>query len=184
MRKSNGKHEPAKGRRWLPPRHTYPQTSGAPQGKALRDQDAARRAWRLESRPRVGAIRFELLREANEGRIAALDPVTAFPAWPIIAFRLLSQGGRNHGGRSGLDANVWTSRPGLRRRSPDEFRRLRNARAQHLLRHQRFRRNPAGTLGNGIVKRLAASIVIAARHINLPDSAGAKAATESVCSVP
>ena len=32
------------------------------------------------------------------------------------------------------------------------------------------------------VKRLAASIVIAARHIDLPDSAGAKAATESVCS--
>jgi hypothetical protein len=32
------------------------------------------------------------------------------------------------------------------------------------------------------IKRLAASIVIAARHINLPDSAGAKAATESVCS--
>ena len=32
------------------------------------------------------------------------------------------------------------------------------------------------------VKRLAASIVIAAHHINLPDSAAAKAATESVCS--
>ena len=32
------------------------------------------------------------------------------------------------------------------------------------------------------VKRLAASIVIAARHIDLPDSAGATAATESVCS--
>ena len=32
------------------------------------------------------------------------------------------------------------------------------------------------------VKRLAASIVIAAHHINLPDSEAAKAATESVCS--
>ena len=32
------------------------------------------------------------------------------------------------------------------------------------------------------VKRLAASIVVAARHIDLPDSAGARAARESVCS--
>ena len=32
------------------------------------------------------------------------------------------------------------------------------------------------------VKRLAASIVVAAHHINLPDSDAAKAATDAVCS--
>jgi hypothetical protein len=69
----------------------------------------------------------------------------------------------------------------MRRRSPDEFRRFRNARAQHLLRHQFFDETlPAPWEWD--VKRLAASIVIAAHHIDLPVSAGAKAATESVCS--
>ena len=46
-------------------------------------------------------------------------------------------------------AMVRTSRAGLRRRAPDEFRRLRHAGAQHFLRHQRFRRDPAGAMGVG-----------------------------------
>ena len=52
-------------------------------------------------------------------------------------------------------------RPGLRRLPPDEFRRLRHARAQHHLRHQRFRRDAAGAVGVG---RQAARRLVRARR--------------------
>ncbi len=109
--------------------------------------DAARRAWRLEvARGSARSGRASARSQRRPDR--RTDPVTLLPHGPI-ALRLLSRRGRNHGGRSGVDPDVRTSRAGLRRRSPDEFRRFRNARAQHLLRHQRFRRNPAGALGVG-----------------------------------
>ncbi len=99
--------------------------------------DAARRARRLEAAQgsaRSSRTSARVQRRPNLG--ADPDPLRTHGP---IAFRLLSRRGRGHGGRSGFDPNLRTSRAGLRRRSPYEFRRLRHAGAQHLLRHQRLR---------------------------------------------
>ncbi len=77
---------------------------------------------------------------------------------------------RDHGGRSGVDSHVRTSRAGLRRRSPDEFGGFATPERSIFFDINDFDETlPAPWEWD--VKRLAASIVIAAHHINLPPSA-------------
>ena len=122
----------------------------------------------------------ELLREANEGRIAELIPLrfSRMAQSPFAFYR----------GAAAIMAADLASTPtsGLRVQACGDA---------HLMNFGGFA-TPERNIFFDIndfdetlpapwewdVKRLAASIVIAARHIDLPDSAGAKAATESVCS--
>ena len=85
-----------------------------------------------------------LRRRAPAG--AGADPLRPHAA---IALHLLSRLGRAHGRRPRAARRRRAARAGLRRLPPDELRRLRHARAQHHLRHQRLRRDPAGALGMG-----------------------------------
>jgi uncharacterized protein (DUF2252 family) len=178
MRKSNAKHEPAKDSSGAPAAYLSADERRAV-GKALRDATprAAHGDWKS---PKDRRDPVELLREANEGRIAELIPIrfSRMAQSPFAFYR----------GAAAIMAADLASTPasGLRVQACGDA---------HLMNFGGFA-TPERNIFFDIndfdetlpapwewdVKRLAASIVIAARHIDLPDSAGAKAATESVCS--
>ena len=116
-------------------------------GKALRDAvpRTAQGGWK---RPRQRRDPIELLRESNEGRDAGADPNSVRPHG-AVAVRFLSRRRGGDGGRSGDNPGDGPHRAGMRRRAPHELRRLRHARAQYFLRHQRFRRNSSRAVGMG-----------------------------------
>ena len=168
-----------KRRHWRPPRHTYPRTSGAPLARRCTTRRRARRAWRLEAtKDRRDPV--ELLHEANEGRIQELIPIR-FSRMAQSPFAFY------HGAAAIMAADLAST--------PTSGLRVQACGDAHLMNFGGFA-TPERNIFFDIndfdetlpapwewdVKRLAASIVIAARHIDLPDSAGAKAATESVCS--
>jgi hypothetical protein len=143
MRKTDAKHEPAKDGFVAPAAYISADERRAA-GKALRDAAprAAHGGWKP---PEDRRDPVELLCEANEGRIPELIPLrfSRMAQSPFAFYR---------GAAAIMAADLAStpaSRAGLRRRSPGEFRRFRHARAQHLLRHQRFRRNLARALGVG-----------------------------------
>ena len=178
MRKSNAKHEPAKDASGAPAAYRSADERRAA-GKALRDATprAAHGGWKPPT-DRLDPV--ELLREANEGRIAELIPLrfSRMAQSPFAFYR----------GAAAIMAADLASTPtsGLRVQACGDA---------HLMNFGGFA-TPERNIFFDIndfdetlpapwewdVKRLTASIVIAARHIDLPHSAGAKAATESVCS--
>ena len=116
-------------------------------GKAVRDRHPrpSHAAWK---RPATGRIRSRSCRPPTPSACrnwcrSATGACCNRPSPSIAA----SAGG--DGGGPGADAEHRAARAGLRRLPPDEFRRLRHARTQHHLRHQRFRRDAAGALGMG-----------------------------------
>ena len=150
------------------PQHTYPQTSGAPL-EALRDVTprAAHGGWKP---PEDRQDPVELLREANEGRIPELIPLrfSRMAQSPFAFYR----------GAAAIMAADLASTPtsGLRVQACGDA---------HLMNFGGFA-TPERNIFFDIndfdetlpapwewdVKRLAASIVIAARHIDLPNGAG------------
>ena len=159
----------------MPPRHIYPRTSGAPQARRYATQTprAAHSGWKS---PEGRRDPIELLREANEGRIPELIPLrfSRMAQSPFAFYR----------GAAAIMAADLASTPtsGLRVQACGDA---------HLMNFGGFA-TPERNIFFDIndfdetlpapwewdVKRLAASIVIAARHIDLPNSAGAKAARE------
>ena len=178
MRNSNAKHEPAKDASGAPDAYLSADERRAA-GKALRDVTprASHGGWKS---PEDRRDPVELLHEANEGRIPELIPLrfSRMAQSPFAFYR----------GAAAIMAADLASTPasGLRVQACGDA---------HLMNFGGFA-TPERNIFFDIndfdetlpapwewdVKRLAASIVIAARNINLPDSAAAKAATESVCS--
>ena len=178
MRKANAKHEPAKDASIAPAAYISADERRAV-GKALRDATprAAHGGWKP---PEDRRDPVELLRESNEGRIPELIPIrfSRMAQSPFAFYR----------GAAAIMAADLASTPtsGLRVQACGDA---------HLMNFGGFA-TPERNIFFDIndfdetlpapwewdVKRLAASIVIAARHIDLPDSEAAKAATESVCS--
>ena len=100
------------------------------------------------------SVRTDVLKCGGRPRLADYNPVV----------RVLPRRRGADGGRPGPHAGHRHPRAGLRRCAPDELRRFRDARAQRHLRHQRPGRDAARALGWDL-KRLAASVVIAAQHL-------------------
>ncbi|MGA8586884.1 MAG: DUF2252 domain-containing protein [Roseiarcus sp.] len=161
-----------------PPARTYRRTSGAA-GKALRDATprAAHGGWKS---PKNRRDPIELLRESNQGRISALIPIRfgRMAQSPFAFYR----------GAAAVMAADLASTPG-------SGLRVQACGDAHLMNFGGFA-TPERNIFFDIndfdetlpapwewdVKRLAASIVIAARHLDFLDSDAAKAATEAVCS--
>ena len=178
MRKTNAKHEPAKDASGAPAAYTSADERRAA-GKALRDATPrdAHGGWKP---PKDRRDPIELLGESNEGRISELIPIrfSRMAQSPFAFYR----------GAAAVMAADLASTPtsGLRVQACGDA---------HLMNFGGFA-TPERNIFFDIndfdetlpapwewdVKRLAASIVIAAHHINLLDSEAAKAATESVCS--
>src|SRR3984885_1195101 len=178
MRKSNAKHEPAKDSSGAPAAYLSADERRAV-GKALRDATprAAHGDWKS---PKDRRDPVELLREANEGRIAELIPLrfSRMAQSPFAFYR----------GAAAIMAADLASTPtsGLRVQACGDA---------HLMNFGGFA-TPERNIFFDIndfdetlpapwewdVKRLAASIVIAAGHINLPDGAAAKAAVACAAS--
>ena len=148
-------------------------------GKALRDAAprAAHGGWKP---PKDRRDPTELLRESNEGRIPELIPIRfgRMAQSPFAFYR---------GAAAVMAADLATT--------PSSGLRVQACGDAHLMNFGGFA-TPERNIFFDIndfdetlpapwewdVKRLAASIVIAARHLDLLDSDAAKAATESVCS--
>ncbi len=180
MRKANAKHQPVEHASGAPGLYLSADERRAA-GKALRDQTprAAHGGWKP---PEDRRDPVELLREANEGRIAELIPLrfSRMVQSPFAFYR----------GAAAIMAADLASTPtsGLRVQACGDA---------HLMNFGGFA-TPERNIFFDIndfdetlpapwewdVKRLAASIVIAARHIDLPDSAAAKAATEFCVLLP
>jgi uncharacterized protein (DUF2252 family) len=176
MRKTNAKHEPAKDASVAPAAYISGDERRAA-GKALRDQTprAAHSGWKS---PEGRRDPIELLLEVNEGRIPELIPLrfSRMAQSPFAFYR----------GAAAIMAADLASTPtcGLRVQACGDA---------HLMNFGGFA-TPERNIFFDIndfdetlpapwewdLKRLAASIVIAARHIDLPNSAGAKAAREAV----
>ena len=178
MRRSNAKHEPAKEASGASAAYMSADERRAA-GKALRD---ATRELRMAvgSRPTIGAIRSSFCVESNEGQILELIPIRfgRMAQSPFAFYR---------GAAALMAADLaLTPASGLRVQACGDA---------HLMNFGGFA-TPERNIFFDIndldetlpapwewdVKRLAASIVITAHHINLPNSEAAKAATESVCS--
>jgi uncharacterized protein (DUF2252 family) len=178
MRKTNPKHEPAKNTSSAPAAYMSADERRAA-GKALRDATprAAHGGWKS---PKNRRDPIELLRESNEGRISELIPIRfgRMAQSPFAFYR---------GAAAVMAADLAsTPRSGLRVQACGDA---------HLMNFGGFA-TPERNIFFDIndfdetlpapwewdVKRLAASIVIAARHLDFLDSDAAKAATESVCS--
>ena len=176
MRKTNAKHEPTND--GFPGGYVSADERRAA-GKALRDATprAAHGGWKP---PKDRRDPIELLHESNEGRIPELIPIRfgRMAQSPFAFYR----------GSAAVMAADLASTPtsGLRVQACGDA---------HLMNFGGFA-TPERNIFFDIndfdetlpapwewdVKRLAASIVIAAHHIGLPDSEAAKAATDSVCS--
>ncbi len=173
MRKTNAKHNPTRDT----PGYMSADERRAT-GKALRDQTprAAHGGWKP---PRDRRDPIELLRESNEGRIPELIPIRfgRMSKSPFAFYR----------GAAAVMAADLASTPasGLRVQACGDA---------HLMNFGGFA-TPERNIFFDIndfdetlpapwewdVKRLAASIVVAARHLDLLDSDAAKAATDAVC---
>ena len=174
MRKTNAKHDPARD---TPGLYISADERRAA-GKALRDATprAAHGGWRP---PKDRRDPIELLLESNEGRIPELIPIRfgRMSQSPFAFYR----------GAAAVMAADLSSTPasGLRVQACGDA---------HLMNFGGFA-TPERNIFFDIndfdetlpapwewdVKRLAASIVVAARHLDLLDSDAAKAATEAVC---
>jgi uncharacterized protein (DUF2252 family) len=176
MRKANAK--PAKNTSSAPAAYISADERRAA-GKALRDATprAAHGGWKP---PKDRRDPIELLQESNEGRISALIPIRfgRMSQSPFAFYR---------GAAAVMAADLAsTPKSGLRVQACGDA---------HLMNFGGFA-TPERNIFFDIndfdetlpapwewdVKRLAASIVIAARHLDFLDSDAAKAATESVCS--
>jgi uncharacterized protein (DUF2252 family) len=173
MRKTNAKHNPTRDT----PGYMSADERRAT-GKALRDRTprAAHGGWKP---PRDRRDPIELLRESNEGRIPELIPIRfgRMSQSPFAFYR----------GAAAVMAADLASTPasGLRVQACGDA---------HLMNFGGFA-TPERNIFFDIndfdetlpapwewdVKRLAASIVVAARHLDLLDSDAAKAATDAVC---
>ena len=178
MRKTNAKHEVAKDASGAPPAYISADERRAT-GKALRDATPrdAHGGWKA---PKDRRDPIELLSESNEGRIPELIPIrfSRMAQSPFAFYR----------GAAALMAADLASTPtsGLRVQACGDA---------HLMNFGGFA-TPERNIFFDIndfdetlpapwewdVKRLTASIVIAARHLDLLDSEAAKAATDFVCS--
>jgi hypothetical protein len=178
MRKTSAKHEPAEDTSRAPAAYLSADERRAA-GRALRDTTprAAHGGWRS---PKKRRDPIELLRESNEGRISELIPIRfgRMAQSPFAFYR---------GAAAVMAADLAsTPRSGLRVQACGDA---------HLMNFGGFA-TPERNIFFDIndfdetlpapwewdVKRLAASIVIAARHLDFFDSDAAKVATESVCS--
>jgi uncharacterized protein (DUF2252 family) len=178
MRKTSAKHEPAEDTSRAPAAYLSADERRAA-GRALRDMTprAAHGGWRS---PKKRRDPIELLRESNEGRISELIPIRfgRMAQSPFAFYR---------GAAAVMAADLAsTPRSGLRVQACGDA---------HLMNFGGFA-TPERNIFFDIndfdetlpapwewdVKRLAASIVIAARHLDFLDSDAAKVATESVCS--
>ena len=175
MRKTNTRHEPARD---LPGAYMSADERRAA-GKALRDATprAAHGGWKS---PKNRRDPIELLRESNQGRISELIPIRfgRMAQSPFAFYR---------GAAAVMAADLAsTPRSGLRVQACGDA---------HVMNFGGFA-TPERNIFFDIndfdetlpapwewdVKQLAASIVIAARHLDFLDSDAAKAATECVCS--
>jgi uncharacterized protein (DUF2252 family) len=178
MRKTSAKHEPAEDTSRAPAAYLSADERRAA-GRALRDTTprAAHGGWRS---PKKRRDPIELLRDSNEGRISELIPIRfgRMAQSPFAFYR---------GAAAVMAADLAsTPRSGLRVQACGDA---------HLMNFGGFA-TPERNIFFDIndfdetlpapwewdVKRLAASIVIAARHLDFFDSDAAKVATESVCS--
>ncbi len=178
MRKTSAKHKPAEDTSRAPVAYLSADERRAA-GRALRDMTprAAHGGWRS---PKKRRDPIELLRESNEGRISELIPIRfgRMAQSPFAFYR---------GAAAVMAADLAsTPRSGLRVQACGDA---------HLMNFGGFA-TPERNIFFDIndfdetlpapwewdVKRLAASIVIAARHLDFLDSDAAKVATESVCS--
>jgi uncharacterized protein (DUF2252 family) len=178
VRKGDAKKEPSRDAASAPAAYMSADERRAA-GKALRDATprAAHGGWKP---PKNRRDPIELLRESNEGRISALIPIRfgRMAQSPFAFYR---------GAAAVMAADLAsTPRSGLRVQACGDA---------HLMNFGGFA-TPERNIFFDIndfdetlpapwewdVKRLAASIVIAARHLDLLDSDAARAATESVCS--
>ena len=178
MRKTNTKQEPTRDAFGAPGAYISADERRAA-GKALRDATprAAHGGWKSPENRRDP---IELLRESNEGRISALIPIRfgRMAQSPFAFYR----------GAAAVMAADLASTPG-------SGLRVQACGDAHLMNFGGFA-TPERNIFFDIndfdetlpapwewdVKRLAASIVIAARHLDFLDSDAAKAATEAVCS--
>ena len=178
MRKTNTKQEPTRDAFGAPGAYISADERRAA-GKALRDATprAAHGGWKS---PKNRRDSIELLRESNEGRISALIPIRfgRMAQSPFAFYR----------GAAAVMAADLASTPG-------SGLRVQACGDAHLMNFGGFA-TPERNIFFDIndfdetlpapwewdVKRLAASIVIAARHLDFLDSDAAKAATEAVCS--
>jgi uncharacterized protein (DUF2252 family) len=177
MRKTNTKQEPTRDASGAPGAYISADERRAV-GKALRDTTprAAHGGWKS---PKNRRDPIELLRESNQGRISALIPIRfgRMAQSPFAFYR---------GAAAVMAADLAsTKKSGLRVQACGDA---------HLMNFGGFA-TPERNIFFDIndfdetlpapwewdVKRLAASIVIAARHLDFLDSDAAKAATESVC---
>jgi uncharacterized protein (DUF2252 family) len=178
MRKTSAKHEPAEDTSRAPAAYLSADERRTA-GRALRDTTprAAHGGWRS---PKKRRDPIELLRESNEGRISELIPIRfgRMAQSPFAFYR---------GAAAVMAADLAsTPRSGLRVQACGDA---------HLMNFGGFA-TPERNIFFDIndfdetlpapwewdVKRLAASIVIAARHLDFLDSDAARVATESVCS--
>ena len=178
MRKSNGKHELVNDTVGSPGGYISVEERRAA-GKALRDSTprAAHGGWKPPTGRRDP---IELLQESNEGRMLELIPIRfgRMAQSPFAFYR---------GSAAVMTADLAST--------PTTGLRVQACGDAHLMNFGGFA-TPERNIFFDIndfdetlpapcewdVKRLAASIVIAARHLNLLDSEAAKAATDSVCS--
>src|SRR5471032_2066109 len=84
--------------------------------------------------------------ECRPARRPGADPLRSHAQ---VAVRVFARRGVDHGLRPVRDADIGHPHANRRRLPPDEFRRIRHARTQYHLRHQRLRRNAARTVGMG-----------------------------------
>ena len=179
MRKTNAKYNRAGNTSGDTPGAYISPDERRTAGKALRDA-APRDAHGGWKAPKDRSDPIELLRESNEGRIPELIPIRfgRMAQSPFAFYR---------GAAAVMAADLAsTLTSGLRVQACGDA---------HIMNFGGFA-TPERNIFFDIsdfdetlpapwewdVKRLGASIVIAAHHINLPDSDGAKAATESICS--
>ena len=177
MLRTNAKHEPTNDAVGFPGGYVSADERRAA-GKALRDATprAAQGGWKV---PEDRRDPIELLHESNEGRMPELIPIRfgRMEQSPFAFYR---------GSAAVMAADLAST--------PTSGIRVQACGDAHLMNFGGFA-TPERNIFFDIndfdetlpgpwewdVKRLAASIVIAARHLDLPDSEAAKAATDSVC---
>jgi uncharacterized protein (DUF2252 family) len=179
MRKTNAKPAPTRSVSSTPPGAKISPDERRAEGKALRNATprAAHGGWNA---PEDRRDPIELLRESNEGRIPELIPIRfgRMAQSPFAFYR---------GAAAVMAADLAsTPRSGLSVQACGDA---------HIMNFGGFA-TPERNIFFDIsdfdetlpapwewdVKRLGASVIIAAHHINLPDSEAKKAATESICS--
>ena len=116
-------------------------------GKAIRARVPREQHGKWKA-PRNRPNPVDLLVASSEGRVPELIPIR-YGRMSVSPFTFYRGTALNMAADLAGTPNTGIRTAGLRRLPPDELRRLRHARAAAGVRHQRFRRDAAGTMGMG-----------------------------------